>query len=327
MTVVNGIESIELMARKSETKQAILNNDKIEAKLNVIIVVSNPCEYERRWRLALEFMDRESRNDDINLFVVELAYGKQTFHVTEEGNPNHLQLRCEVPLWHKECMINLGVRYLLPKEWKAFAWIDADIEFLSPTWTVDTLKILNGSKDVVQLFSHCEDMNRNEETMNVFHSFGYQHDMGRKYCASGPNYFHPGFCWAMTRKAYERMGGLFERAILGAADHQMAHAFVGSNMLINKNTHVEYSKLIASFMSKCKNLRVGYVPGVIKHHFHGSKKNRKYTERWKILVKHSYNPVTFVTNDETGILVPTDACPQGLIDDIFAYFSERKEDD
>ena len=327
MTVIDGIESIELVSRKSETKQALLNNDKIEEKLNVIIVVSNPCEYKRRWQLALEFIDRESLNDDINLFVVELAYGEQAFHVTEKGNPNHLQLRTKVPLWHKECMVNMGVRYLLPSNWKAFAWIDADIEFQSLSWASDALKIMNGHKDVVQLFSHCEDMNRNGDTMNVFHSFGYQHDMGRKYTASGPNYFHPGFCWAMTRKAYERLGGLFERAILGAGDHQMAHAFVGSKMLVNKETHKGYLDTIKSFMSKCTNLRLGYVPGVIKHHFHGSKKNRKYLERWKILVKHRYDPTTFVTNDETGILVPTDKCPQGLLDDILAYFKERKEDD
>lgn len=45
-------------------------------------------------------------------------------------------------------MINLGVRYLLPEKWKAFAWIDADIEFENSTWAVDTLKILNGSRDI-----------------------------------------------------------------------------------------------------------------------------------------------------------------------------------
>jgi len=55
-------------------------------------------------------------------------------------------------LWHKENMINLGVQKLLPPTWKAFAWIDADIEFDSPSWAIDTLKVLNGSCDNAILF-------------------------------------------------------------------------------------------------------------------------------------------------------------------------------
>jgi hypothetical protein len=37
-----------------------------------------------------------------------------------------LQLRTDTPIWHKENMINLGVRRLLSDNYKAFAWIDAD---------------------------------------------------------------------------------------------------------------------------------------------------------------------------------------------------------
>lgn len=44
MTIVNGIE-IDHM------KDAIVNNEPIEDKLNVIIVISNPCEYARRYIL------------------------------------------------------------------------------------------------------------------------------------------------------------------------------------------------------------------------------------------------------------------------------------
>jgi hypothetical protein len=69
--------------------------------------------------------------------------------------------------------VNLGVRNLLPKNYKAFAWIDGDIEFESPTWALDTLRILNGSKDIVQLFSHAVDMDKRENTMMVFKIFEY----------------------------------------------------------------------------------------------------------------------------------------------------------
>ena len=57
-------------------------------------------------------------------------------------------------------LINLAVEKLLSKNYKAFAWIDADIEFDSYTWVIDTLKLLNGTFDIVQLFSHCVFMDK-----------------------------------------------------------------------------------------------------------------------------------------------------------------------
>ena len=83
----------------------------------------------------------ENEEENINLFIVEMIYKNQKFIITDKNNKNHLQLKTDIPIWHKENMINLGVKYLLPKDYKAFAWIDADIEFESSTWAIDTLKI------------------------------------------------------------------------------------------------------------------------------------------------------------------------------------------
>ena len=61
-------------------------------------------------------------------------------------------------MWHKENLINLAVERLLPSDWKAVAWVDAEVEIESPTFALDTLKILNGHRDIVQLFSHGLDL-------------------------------------------------------------------------------------------------------------------------------------------------------------------------
>ena len=130
MTIINGIEIDYISNTYNEIKNAILNNDPIEKKLNVIIVISNPCQYARRYILAKEFIKRMEDENNVELYIVELVYNKQKFIITDSKNKNHLQLSTNTaPLWHKENMINLGVKYLLPKNYKAFAWIDADIEF------------------------------------------------------------------------------------------------------------------------------------------------------------------------------------------------------
>lgn len=328
MTIINGIEIDIQNYKPDETRQAIRMNDPLDSTLHVITVLSNPCQYARRYILAREFISRMEREDNITLYVVELAYGNHQFYVTDPKNKRHLQLRGDVPLWHKENMINLGVA-LLPKSWKAFAWIDADIEFESTTWAVDALKVLNGYRDVIQLFSHAIDMDKNKNAMSIFPSFGFQLSKGVKYGGTGINMWHPGFAWACTRKAYERMGGLYDKGILGAGDHAMSFAFIGNcEGSCNPGASDDYKQTLREFEKKCGGMRLGYVPGVIRHHFHGAKKNRKYSERWNILVNNAYSPQLHITKEKkNGLLVPTAACPPEMLKEILTYFRERNEDE
>jgi len=329
MTVIENSPDIIFYNNSTcDVARDIINNDRIEEKLHVIMVISNPCEYNRRIKLAKEFIARMEFNDDIILYIVELAYENQEYTVTSSEHPRHLQLRGETVLWHKENMINLGVERLLPSNWKAVAWIDADIEFENINWADNCLRILNGSKDIVQLFSVALDMDRNMEVMRFFKGFGYQYSKYSPFRRSGNEYWHPGYAWAISRKAYERIGGLYERSILGSGDFNLALCLLGNgSKSINQETVDAYKISLFDYQKKVKSLRLGYIPGIIRHYFHGSKENRKYTERWKILVKHRYNPITHVTRNSEGVLVATGSFPKQLKKDIMNYFVERKEDD
>ena len=328
MTVINGIEILDIDYKPNDIKYAIKNNEPIEEKLNVIIVISNACLYARRYVLLNEFVKRmEEEEEHINLYIVELVYANQRFIVTRKDNKKHLQIKTAVPIWHKENMINLGVKYLLPSDYKAFAWIDADIEFENNTWALDTLKILNGCKDVVQLFSHAIDMDKDETNLNLFNSFGYSYCKNKTYTTKGNDYWHPGYAWAITRKAYEKIGGIYDKGVLGSGDNIMALSFIKKvKNMHNKNYHDDYNKSMTEYEAKTKDLRLGYTPGVIRHHYHGTKQNRQYTERWKILMKHQYSPMEHLTYDSQGILIPTAKFNNEFKEDILKYFQERKED-
>jgi len=303
----------------------------IEDKLHVIVVMSNPCMYKKRYKLLREFVSRMEKNKHVELYIVELAYGDQVHQVTKENNIKHLQLRTTVPMWHKENMINLGVKYLLPSTYKAFAWIDSDIEFENSNWALDTLCILNGSKDIVQLFSHAVDMDKDKFAMSIHTSAGYNYDKGLGYIYASKNninYSHSGYAWAITRNSYENIGGLYDKFILGGSDTIMLLSLLGKEYkTIPENIIKNINDSIMPFKNKIKNLKFGYISGVIRHNFHGSIKNRKYSERWNILVKHNYSPNTYITYDKKGILIPTDKWPEQLSKDIYNYFSERNEDE
>ena len=329
MTVVHGIEIDDIEYKPNNIKLALREKNPIDTKLHVIAVISNPCLYARRYILMKEFMERMTKDEpDIILYIVELAYGDQKFLMTDKKNPRHLQLRTTTPLWHKENMINLGVKNLLPSDWKAMAWIDADLEFDSPTWATDTLKILNGECDIVQLFSHCVDMDPFTKCMNVFNSAGFQYSKCVPF-GSGKNLWHPGYCWSISRKAYDIMGGLYDKAILGSGDNIMMLCLIQNGLKgVKPESTEEYKTSIVNFQERVKELRFGYVPGVIRHFYHGSKKNRQYTDRWKVLVNHQYDPTTFITYDKKGLIVPvSDVFPDKLKEDIYQYFSERNEDE
>ena len=332
MTIINSIECDIKNYVSNTIKKDIQNNKPLESKLNVIIVISNPCQYARRYILAREFVQRiENEEKNVNLFIVELVYDKKhKFLVTKPENKNHLQIRTDTaPLWHKENMINMGVAKLLPKDWKAFAWIDADIEFNNPHWALDTLKVLNGKSDIVQLFDYCSDLDQNEDTMGMYPSFCYQYINKRKYNkGSGLNQWHPGYAWAMTRKAYDQIGGLYDLSILGSGDHNMSLSWINNSLKsLNGDVQDSYKKTVQDFELRSQGLQLGYVPGLIRHHFHGSKKFRFYNSRWLILVKHKYDPNIHIKKNKDGLIIPTKECPIELLNDILHYFSIRNEDE
>ena len=328
MTVINGIEIDIKRVPADDIKLAIMNNDPLDTVLHVIAVTSNPCQIVKKYILAREFLSRMELEKNIKIYMVELAYGEQKFYVTEDNNPRHLQIKGKIPLWHKENLINMGVKELLPKNWKAMAWIDADIEFEDPNWALNTLKVLNGCRDVVQLFSHAINMDIYHKAINIFPSFGFQYIKNNNYESSGINMWHPGYAWACTKKAYDKMEGLYDVSILGSGDHCMAFSFIGHPASILNSGQTEgYKETLAQFQFRCSQLRLGYIPGIILHHFHGLGKKRKYSERWQILAKNQYDPTIHIKKRKDGLIIPTTDAPQQLLNEIMEYFFERNEDE
>lgn len=313
---------------KDDTKYVLSTYTMIEEYLHCVIMISNPCLYKRRYALAKDFLNRSYPN--MIIYLVEIIYKDQVPGISDKNNPRHLQIYTDcAPLWHKENAINIGIKKLLPSNWKAVAWIDADLEFENLYWARDTLKLLNSSKPVVcQLFSHALDLNLEEDPMTIFQGFGYQHYLGKKHGGTGLTFWHPGFCWACNRIAYEQMGGLYEHSILGSGDHNMALSFINkAHTSVNKDVSESYKNHVLEFQKRCKGIVLRYTPGVIRHYFHGQKINRKYVDRWKILVKYKYDPLLHVTYDENGLLIATSNFPKELKNEILSYFFSRNEDE
>ena len=91
MSYYDTIDADERIHKLSDTALTIYNNDKIEDKLNVIMVYSNVCHFKRRKYLAEQFRDQMYKTPDVRLFMVELAYGADSFEVSDCYNNKNTQ--------------------------------------------------------------------------------------------------------------------------------------------------------------------------------------------------------------------------------------------
>ena len=306
----------------------------------VIAVMTNPERFKTRPRLFLEFLARMYRYG-AKVFVVEGVFGNREFEVTDAANPRHIQIRTDSEIWLKENLINIGISRL-PANWKYVAWIDGDIDFVRPDWIEETVHELQ-HHPVVQMFEDAIDLGPDHQIIGTHKSFAscYKKNMPYKRGKEGEDigyyyygvkgsgaYWHPGYAWAATREAINTLGGMLDIGIAGAGDHHMACCLIGQGAAsVPKKMHVNYKKYVLAWEERALRLHknIGFIKGTIYHYWHGKKRDRRYKDRWSILLDNKFNPSADIHKDWQGVwtLYPGH---QGLRDDLRNYFQSRNED-
>lgn len=299
-------------------------------RLFVVCMISNPCRYKSRYRLYEKFAAYMETIPEVELYTVEVAFGDRGHEVTTDS-PNHLQLRTRDELWHKENALNLGLRHLLPRDWKYACVVDCDIEFLNKDWAQEVLMQLQ-HHPVVQPFETAVDLGPRNNALQIHTSFAKMICTGEKRQTKpgDPYRFgHPGFCLAFTRRWFEQVGGLMDFPILGSADHHMLLSCIGQvEETIPINIHPNYRKLALEWQERCRKAtqgNLGFVEGSLTHFWHGPKAKRFYRERWGILLQHNFDPLNDIHYDDQGLWALNNNKP-GLKADLMRYFRSRSED-
>ncbi|GGH14954.1 hypothetical protein GCM10007036_14610 [Alsobacter metallidurans] len=299
-------------------------------KLHVVTVIHNPLGFKSRERLYWPFAQHMIQSG-VQLTTVECVTGDEGHKLGRVAGINHVPVKCSSQVWIKENLLNIGLARL-PSDWKYVAWIDADVHFRDRNWATRTLHALQ-HYPIVQPWTQALDLGPGGEVMQlhtsfakVFHENPDRIVPGQGY---GAPYPHPGYAWAATRDAIERLGGLIETAALGSADHHMAHAIAGRVAgTVPKGLGPGYLRPLLQWEKRAQqhiNGALGCVQGVIEHGFHGTKGNRKYVERWDILKRHAFDPDTDLKRNVHGVIELAGNKP-GLRRDIQHYFAARNED-
>jgi glycosyltransferase involved in cell wall biosynthesis len=299
------------------------------ALLNVVTAYSNPIRWASREKLYREF-EQHMLDSGVKLTTVECAYGDRPHVLGNNPHVNHVKVRSKTLVWNKENLLNIGIART---EGEYIATFDADIMFRKPDWAAETVHALQ-QYDVIQPWSDCYDLGPDDDHMQSHRSFcrlwaDHKPIMQGPNAKGGYQFGHPGYAWAYTRKALEWVGGLVETAVLGAADHHMALAFIGRvGESIPGNLTQAYKDPLYRWQNRAVSSIAGnisYLPGTIEHRWHGSKDKRKYVDRWQILAKHNFDPVADLKRNTTGVIELACNKPE-LRRDIDQYFRSRDED-
>jgi hypothetical protein len=270
----------------------------------------------------------------LNHRVVECVIGDSKPQLIANDSISHVHTRDL--LWHKETLLNNLVK-TLPKKFKYVLWVDADVIFTNKNWMLDAAKELSGGSKIVQLFEYCVHLNKDEQNPKspldktdreyANHSTFRREDLWKSFAAvhnqkevfnqsRSPIYNvhgHVGFAWGARRSLLEQVP-LYDKALIGGADHIIAHAAAGHidygafqcpklHPCIEKSFTDDLGPILdwsRKFMSAVSYKGLGFVKGDLYHIWHGDVDKRDYFQRIKNFTPKAKE---IVRRDKNGFFV------------------------
>jgi hypothetical protein len=271
----------------------------------------------------------------LNHSIIECVIGDAQPQLGESKNIKRVYT--ENLLWHKEALLNKVIADL-PKKYKYIFWIDADVIFTNLDWLVDGVKEMQ-TKNIIQPFEYCVHLERDEnkpsfsmDKLNETYLPNQKNSkVWRSFCSNFVNtqlwkdenynnHGHVGFAWGARREILKAVP-LYDKALIGGADHIIAHASAGQiahNCIAKSFTdNLDEVNQWSKEFYKVVNGKIGYVKGNLYHIWHGDIYKRQYLKRIQ-----DFTPKTkqIVHRDKNGLFITNKG------DDTYMknYFKQRE---
>jgi hypothetical protein len=235
----------------------------------ICIAIFNPTK-TKRIIMNYHYMVNVLKMQGLPVFTIELVFGNETPEI-----PGAFIVKGNSYMFHKERLHRLLERKV-PRKYTKLAFLDGDILFEDKDWYYKVSKLLD-THDVVQPFEMCHwlDLTYTQKTLTR-ESVLFMKDpvFSWKY--------HPGFAWCLRRDWYNKIG-TFDLALSGSGD---TISVIG---WLKKELPPNFKSIPSALESEFKDFydkpapRITYLPGNVLHLYHGSKVNRQYVERHKML--------------------------------------------
>lgn len=243
----------------------------------------------------------------LNHRIIECTIGDTKPQLPD--SPYISRVQTDSLLWHKESLLNKLIREL-PEEFRYVFWLDTDVLFSNPAWLVNCVERMQQGANLVQPFEYCVHLEKNQLKpafdMSAIRRGSWHSWMDnpklrpefvwRSFCANAVDFTrfadnknydihgHVGFAWGARREILDAMP-LYDRALIGGADHIIAHAAMGQiphPCIINSFTDVidEVNAWSNKFYELVRG-KIGFATGDLYHIWHGDVAKREYLRRIK----------------------------------------------
>ena len=278
----------------------------------ICFVVFNPAQ-TKRILMNYYYARSQFEMQRLPVFTIELVYEGRTPEI-----PDAIHVATNSYMFHKENLYRVLFQKL-PKEYKKLAFLDADVFFKDSSWYDETSKLLD-THDIVQPYetAHWLDLTYRETQLS------------RKTVLLMPTNkwsfeYHPGFAWCMRRKWFKH-NGFFEYALSGSADTLSCAAWLKKEFPKGfQSLPQSIRPAYEDYKANLKEPKITYLKEMnIYHLYHGSRVNRQYAERHKMLeIDADIRKLTL--KNEEGVLQWKE---EKVWNPLFlGYFQQRHDDD
>ena len=297
----------------------------------------NPVGYKRRLENYQLFRQRLAAP----LVTVELSFDG-AFQLRPGDADVLVQLRGKDVMWQKERLLNLALGRL-PDRCDKVAWLDCDMIFASDDWVQHADAALDEFA-LLHLYHERHDLPREVGPDELpgwtspSPATSMVHRMAAEGVAPGEMLLsHPrqdrrssnGLAWASPRVVLEQHG-FYDACILGSGDRAVFCAGLGTfdyctrGLLMNARQEAHYLAWARPYFATVRG-RVGYIPGVAYHLWHGELRDRRYGERDRGLQAFDLDPVSDIALDGSGCWRWASSKTE-LHAYVRGYFESRNED-
>lgn len=277
----------------------------------ICFVIFNPA---RTRRMIMNYLYIKNKFDTQKLpnFTIELIYKDRQPEI-----PDAFHVHSNSVMFHKENLYRV-LEKKIPKKYKKLAFLDCDVMFEDPEWYSKTSKLLD-THDIVQPFetAYWLDLTYTQATLSrktVLHMKNKKWDFA----------YHPGFAWCMRRDWYNKVG-FFDYALSGSGDT------LSSAVWLDKYFPPNFQSLPKALVNEYKKYQTSPVPRItflkdtsIHHLYHGSRENRQYSERHKML-NINEDVKELITTNKDGVFEWKE--PKNWNSIFLNYFVSRNDDD
>lgn len=275
-------------------------------------VVFNPAQ-SKRLMMNYLYVANLYRSFGLPVYTMELVFEGRDPEIPASSTVFHVHGKSH--MFHKERLCRL-LEQRVPRRFTKLAFLDADVIFDHTGWYDETSALLD-THDVVQPFEKAHWMDLSYTEIELTRETVLK--------MNGPVWdfkYHPGFAWAFRREWYRRYG-FFDWAVSGSGDTLSTSQWMSKTFPRNFKSLPAALRYVYKEYAQHPVPRITYRPGDIYHLYHGSRKNRQYSERHQLL-EVSQHIEQMIEINKDGVYEWVDPKWNGVFLD---YFKNRFDDD